>query len=211
MSGLKAEDYNPALKYGATIDVGTSIEIVDDQSFKDNNGNEVVEFGVVDSAVNNLKITNAIAGNPPKLEAVGGDANINVEITPKGEGYTVLRKGATSHVGTVVPQIFPDIGDIQAGAGAISVASYYTKVTTVGAVAITLASGTVLGQLKEIHMTVDGGDAVLTANVDGDPAGTITFADAGDRALLQWAGVTWVPIRLDNIADGVSAPVLSVV
>jgi len=171
---------------------------------------EVVISGAIAGQVNTVRTLGSATGDPVQLIAQGTDANINVEITPKGTGYAVLRNGAASHVGTVVPQIFPDLGDVRAGAGAVSVASYYTKVTTVGAVAITLTSGTVLGQLKEIHMTVDGGNAVLTANLDGDPAGTITFADAGDRALLQWAGGTWIPVRLDNTADGVSAPVLSV-
>jgi len=168
---------------------------------------EVVISGAIADQVNTVRTLGSATGDPVQLIAQGTDGNINVEITPKGSGYTVLRNGAASHVGTVVAQMFADPGDTRADAGAISIASYYTKITTTGAVAVTLPDGAVLGQLKEIHMTVDGGNATLTADLDGDT--TITFADAGDRALLMWGQGTWIPVRLDNTADGVSAPVLS--
>lgn len=95
-------------------------------------------------------------------------------------------------------------------AGAVSVATYCTKVnTTTGAGhASTLADGTVKGQLKKIQLIVDAGDLVLTpANLAGGT--TITFADVGDFALLQWSGTAWVPIELGNDADGATAPVLA--
>lgn len=97
-------------------------------------------------------------------------------------------------------------------AGAISVASYYTAVntTTGSGHASTLANGTIKGQLKKIQLIVDAGDLVLTvANMVG--GNTITFADAGDVAVLQWNGDAWVPIELSNDADGATAPVVSTV
>lgn len=53
---------------------------------KDVNGNEIVSFGVVASAVNNLKLINAATGLPAELQAVGGDTNIDILMTPKGVG-----------------------------------------------------------------------------------------------------------------------------
>lgn len=97
-------------------------------------------------------------------------------------------------------------------AGAVSVASYYTTVntTTGSGHASTLASGSIKGQLKKVQLIVDGGDLVLTvAKMVG--GNTITFADAGDVAVLQWNGDKWVPIELSNDADGATAPVLSTV
>lgn len=96
------------------------------------------------------------------------------------------------------------------GAGAVNVTSYLTKVTTAGsAAALTLANGTRAGQLKKIQFIVDSGhDATLTpTSLSGGT--TITFADAGDFALLLWNGAAWVPIELGNDADGNSAPVLA--
>ncbi len=94
------------------------------------------------------------------------------------------------------------------GAGAINVTSYYTAVTTTGANALTLANGTFPGQLKKVQLIVDGGDGTLTpTSLTGGT--TITFADAGDYALLLWDGDSWIPVELGNDADGATAPVLA--
>ena len=94
------------------------------------------------------------------------------------------------------------------GAGAINVTSFYTAVTTTGANALTLANGTFPGQLKKVQLIVDGGDGTLTpTSLTGGT--TITFADAGDYALLLWDGDSWIPVELGNDADGATAPVLA--
>ena len=94
------------------------------------------------------------------------------------------------------------------GAGAINVTSYYTAVTTTGANALTLANGTFPGQLKRIQLIVDGGDGTLTPTALTGGT-TITFADAGDFALLLWDGDSWIPVQLGNDADGATAPALA--
>jgi len=94
------------------------------------------------------------------------------------------------------------------GAGAITVTEYYTAWTTTAANAGSLADGVMKGQLKKIQLVSDGGDGTLTPNsLSGGT--TITFADAGDFALLQWSGSAWVALELGNAADGTSAPVLA--
>ena len=80
--------------------------------------------------------------------------------------------------------------------------------TTTGADAGTLADGAQIGQLKKVRLIVDGGDGTLTpTNLAGGTS--ITFADAGDTALLMWNGTDWVAIELSNDADGATAPVLN--
>ena len=37
----------------------------------------------------------------------------------------------------------------------------------------------------------------------------LSFADAGDYALLCWNGTAWVALELGNAADGATAPVLA--
>ena len=68
------------------------------------------------------------------------------------------------------------------GAGAISLNTLHTALTTTGAQAQTLANG-VAGQIKTISMVADGGDGTLTpATLAGGT--TITFGDVGDSVML---------------------------
>jgi len=56
----------------------------------DSNGNEMLSFTTTGSAVNEFTITNAAAGSGPELSVTGGDANIDLLLTPKGTGDVVL-------------------------------------------------------------------------------------------------------------------------
>lgn len=94
------------------------------------------------------------------------------------------------------------------GAGAITLLEYYTAVTTTGADSFTLIDGLVIGQMKKIQLIVDGGVATLTPTTLSGGT-TITFADAGDYAILVWKAAGWVAIELNNMADGATAPVLA--
>lgn len=59
----------------------------------DSNGNESIILTSTASAVNEFTIVNAATGNAPQLKASGGDTNIDVKLTPKGTGSTVLATG----------------------------------------------------------------------------------------------------------------------
>jgi hypothetical protein len=52
----------------------------------DANGNEEIIFTTTTSAVNELTIANAATGNNPNITASGSDANIGINLTPKGVG-----------------------------------------------------------------------------------------------------------------------------
>jgi hypothetical protein len=52
----------------------------------DTNGNEEIIFTTTTSAVNELTIANAATGNNPNITASGSDANIGINLTPKGVG-----------------------------------------------------------------------------------------------------------------------------
>jgi hypothetical protein len=52
----------------------------------DVNGNEEIIFTTTASAVNELTIANAATGNNPNITASGSDANIGINLTPKGVG-----------------------------------------------------------------------------------------------------------------------------
>ena len=118
---------------------------------------------------------------------------------------------SSSTIGTVVPMIFPDAPDTRADAGAISIGTYYTYLTTTGAAAMTLPNGAILGQIKKLHMTIDGGDATVTP-ATFDSGTTITFADVGDVIELMWLGTAnggWVAIAAYNIANGDAGPAVA--
>ena len=76
------------------------------------------------------------------------------------------------------------IASVQAlsGAGAVSLNTLHTQLTTTGAQAQTLANG-VNGQIKIITMVADGGDGTLTPATFANGS-TITFNDVGDSVLL---------------------------
>jgi len=72
--------------------------------------------------------------------------------------------------------------------------------TTSGAEALTLANGTP-GQVIHIHLASDGGDGTLTPTTASGWA-TIVFADAGDRATLQFVdgSIGWIILGLSGVA-----------
>jgi hypothetical protein len=118
-------------------------------------------------------------------------------------------QGGSSRAAYLVPLIASD-NQPQAlsGAGAITLTEYRTNWTTTGADAGTLADGDTIGQLKKIILIVDGGDGTLTPTTLANGT-TITFADAGDYAVLMWTSSGWYDIELGNEADGATAPVLA--
>lgn len=111
-------------------------------------------------------------------------------------GATTL-SGAASLTGAVtassVVATLLGAGSAQAlsGAGAVNVTTLVTLYTsTGGAEALTLANGTISGQLKLVHHTVDGGSGVLTPASAGNFA-TVTFTNVHDWALFMWSGSAW--------------------
>jgi len=52
----------------------------------DSNGNELIKWTATSSAVNEVTIANAATGNNPSFTASGDDANIGINLVPKGTG-----------------------------------------------------------------------------------------------------------------------------
>jgi len=84
------------------LDSTVSADLVGDTSPQlggqlDVNGNaigdgtlELLKFSETGSAVNEFTIANAATTNGPTLSATGGDTNVDINITPKGSGKTVV-------------------------------------------------------------------------------------------------------------------------
>lgn len=90
----------------------------------------------------------------------------------------------------------PDAAIQTVAAGGTTTALSLTTVlsdisTDAGGDAFTLANGTVVGQIKAIVLSTDGGgNATVTPATYADGT-TLTFADAGDFCLLMWNGSAW--------------------
>jgi hypothetical protein len=93
--------------------------------------------------------------------------------------------------------------------GPISIATYCTTISTDGGGdAFSLASGSVIGQVKKIKFFVDGGgDAVVTSTFTGANT-TLTFSDAGEFAILMWDGTDWIMIESGSDLTLAHQPVL---
>ena len=83
---------------------------------------------------------------------------------------------------------FSDTPQALTAAGAVSITTTVTTVASSGVIALTLADGT-QGQIKVIVFITDGGTATLTPATMNDGT-TLTFADAGDSAILMWIGAS---------------------
>lgn len=94
------------------------------------------------------------------------------------------------------------------GAGAVNITSYLTKYTSTGAAqALTLASGSQIGQRKKVVHVVDGGSGILTAVYVGGT--TITFTTVAEFADLMWTGTAWAVLELGNSAVPGTPPALA--
>ena len=76
-------------------------------------------------------------------------------------------------------------------AGAVNLTTAVTTVATGGAIALTLAAGSV-GQIKIITMIPDGGVATLTPTNFAGSNTTVAFNDVGDTIQLCYINSTWV-------------------
>ena len=137
--------------------------------------------------IHNATVTGSLIGN-----AIGAHAGTfagDVTGSIFGDDSSVIIDGLA---GKVVGPISKIVGDVQqiSGAGAISLDTLVTEITTTGADAYTLADG-VVGQIKIIAMIVDGGDATLTPTTLATGT-TITFNDINDNITLLYTTNGWL-------------------
>lgn len=66
------------------------VEIGNNPTLADSNGNEVIKTATTTSAVNEVTFTNAATGQDPQIAATGGDTNIDLQLAGKGTGLVLL-------------------------------------------------------------------------------------------------------------------------
>lgn len=147
----------------------------------DSNGNELLKFTETASAVNELTLANAATGNNPVISATGGDSNIGLTITPKGNGGLTLTSGALTLTS----------GNLGLTSGNATLTSGNLTLTngnlTLTSGDLTMTSGNVIG-----NVTMTTGNLVLSTGNMTLTAGNFTMTDTSKTHSLIPAGcVQW--------------------
>ena len=96
--GKLSNDFAPTLAANLStnsknIIVGNTYGIIDE------NANEQIKFSTTASATNEITIANAAAGSSPVISATGGDTNVGITLTPKGDLGRITANGETKIFG----------------------------------------------------------------------------------------------------------------
>ena len=96
--GKLSNDITPTL--AANLDTNAKNILIDGGNFiGDETGNEQIKFATTASAVNEISVTNAATGNNPAISATGGDTNVGITLTPKGDLGRITANGETKIFG----------------------------------------------------------------------------------------------------------------
>jgi len=120
-----------------------------------------------------------------------------IQVSTLGGAYNL--KVLLSTAATVTVEMADSVQAIS-GPGAVDTIARRTDMTTTGADAFTLIDGAV-GQVKEVVLVVDGGNAVLTPTTALGWS-TCTFADAGDSILLKFGTGGWALLGQGGLGTG---------
>ena len=96
--GKLSNDFAPTLAANLStnsknIIVGNTYGIIDE------NANEQIKFTTTASATNEITIANAAAGSSPVISATGGDTNVGLTLTPKGDLGRITLNGESKVFG----------------------------------------------------------------------------------------------------------------
>jgi hypothetical protein len=161
----------------------------------DTNNNELFKVTATSSAVNEFTVANAATGNGPTLSATGDDTNININITPKGTGSTVVTKLSASAAALTDPAItgtiLEDVYTISDGAAfEIDPGNGSIQLITLGASRTPKATNFAAGEA--ITLMVDDGTAYTLTWTDSTfgGSGVVWKTDNGSAPTLNTSGYT---------------------
>jgi hypothetical protein len=96
--GNLSNDYTPTLAANLSTNA-KNIIVASTYGIIDENANEQIKFSTTASATNEITIANAAAGSSPVISATGGDTNVGITLTPKGDLGRITANGETKIFG----------------------------------------------------------------------------------------------------------------
>lgn len=159
-----------------TVSEPILIEPIIHRSLDDSSGAPILRFTSAASAVNHVRIQNAASGSGPSIGVSGAGTNVNLDISSKGTG-AVRHTSKIAYAAQTVTT-----------SGTISLTVPLTIFNSTGAVAMTMADGTVVGESKKL-VNINTGRADVTPNSFGQ--GTSFTLKQNGAAELIWAGADW--------------------
>jgi len=158
----------------------------------DTNGNEVLKFTGVGSAVNEATISNAATGGAPSIAATGGDTDINLSLAGKGTGRVVIKGYPyTLQVDTSV------VGNV--GGGQDNLQSYTVPINSLA------ANGDYIEGVASGNFAANNNDKNVQFSVGGTAIITMGVADL-DSA-IGW-NMPYRIVRLSTTSVLVSAEII---
>jgi hypothetical protein len=147
-----------------------------DGRINDGNGAEIIEITSAVNAENHIEVSNAAVGADPEIHTLGTDTNINLHLSGKGTGVVELNKAALTAVE-------------QTTGGAADTTKSYVYGNSAGALAISLADGTIEGEIK-VFTNKGAGIATITPTSLG--GATSIALDQYESVSLIWDGTDWI-------------------
>jgi hypothetical protein len=96
--GELSNDFAPTLAANLSTNA-KNIIVASTYGIIDENANEQIKFSTTASATNEITIANAAAGSSPVISATGGDTNVGLTLTPKGDLGRITANGETKIFG----------------------------------------------------------------------------------------------------------------
>lgn len=167
------------------------------------------EFQNVTSAVNNIRVSPSATTNPVTIEAVGTDANVGIDITPKGTGHVEITGGgfiAPATASTTEGAIYRDGSDYWAyvgGAAQRLTGADIGDIEDVGTGEIDIYAGARISGNTTIHgiksladgSLIDLSEASNVITIQGNTTNIrnlISVTDAGGDGSLTYTAATGV-------------------
>ena len=148
----------------------------------DDSGNEILVAADVASAVNELTVTNAAAGDPLFIGPTGGDTNIDFELRSKGTGDVILADVAGNEI-LVAADVASAVNELtvtNAAAGSPILLNATGGDTNIGVTITPKGSGVVI--LDGLTFPAADGSANQIVKTNG--SGVLSFVTAKGRSTL---------------------------
>jgi hypothetical protein len=166
-----------------TISGGALVGVSITDALNDANGASLITAGATGSAVNDITITNAAAGGHPTVASSGASTNIDLRLGSKGTGAVQVRTK------------FALFNETRTVAGAISLTKPLTLFNSGISMAMTLANGTVNGEVKKF-INIGAGTVTITPTSFGQGTSVAIVTTGTCEAI--WTGTNWFLMSDDS-------------